>query len=66
MFPSRSRPALTDLARDRILIIDGAMGTEIQGLKLNEVQFRGLLFASCRYDQKGNNDLLILSEPEAV
>ena len=53
-------------ARERILLIDGAMGTEIQGLKLNEAQFRGQRFAACRCDQKGNNDLLILSQPEAV
>ena len=54
------------MARERILLIDGAMGTEIQGLKLNEAQFRGQRFAACRCDQKGNNDLLILSQPEAV
>ena len=54
------------MARERILLIDGAMGTEIQCLKLNEAQFRGQRFAACRCDQKGNNDLLILSQPEAV
>ena len=61
-----SKPTLVELARQRILIIDGAMGTEIQGLKLNEAQFRGQRFATCRCDQKGNNDLLILTQPEAV
>lgn len=58
--------SLRTAARQRILLIDGAMGTEIQGLKLNEAQFRGQRFAACRCDQKGNNDLLILSQPEAV
>jgi 5-methyltetrahydrofolate--homocysteine methyltransferase len=58
--------SLATAARQRILLIDGAMGTEIQGLKLNEAQFRGQRFAACRCDQKGNNDLLILTQPEAV
>lgn len=64
--PRPANRSLTVAARQRILLIDGAMGTEIQGLKLNEAQFRGPRFAACRCDQKGNNDLLILSQPEAV
>ncbi|MBS7805853.1 methionine synthase [Rhizobiales bacterium TNE-4] len=64
--PRAADRSLAAAARQRILLIDGAMGTEIQGLKLNEAQFRGQRFASCRCDQKGNNDLLILSQPEAV
>ena len=64
--PRAADRSLAAAARQRILLIDGAMGTEIQGLKLNEAQFRGQRFAACRCDQKGNNDLLILSQPEAV
>jgi 5-methyltetrahydrofolate--homocysteine methyltransferase len=54
------------LARERILIIDGAMETEIQVLKLNKAQFRGQRFAESGCNQNGNNDLLILLQPEAV
>ncbi|MDB5558558.1 MAG: methionine synthase [Enterovirga sp.] len=58
--------ALRDAARERILVLDGAMGTEIQNLKLSEADFRGERFRDHRHDQKGNNDLLILTQPDAV
>ncbi|MCF1492520.1 methionine synthase [Agrobacterium vitis] len=58
--------ALQQAARERILILDGAMGTEIQGLGLDEDDFRGERFIGCACHQKGNNDLLILSQPEAI
>ncbi|MVA25720.1 methionine synthase [Agrobacterium vitis] len=58
--------ALQQAARERILILDGAMGTEIQGLGLGEDDFRGERFIGCACHQKGNNDLLILSQPEAI
>ncbi len=58
--------ALKKAARERILIIDGAMGTQIQGLGLGEDQFRGERFAGCACHQQGNNDLLILSQPQAI
>ncbi|WJR66236.1 methionine synthase [Neorhizobium sp. CSC1952] len=58
--------ALKAAARERILIIDGAMGTEIQGLGFNEDHFRGDRFAGCACHQQGNNDLLILSQPQAI
>jgi 5-methyltetrahydrofolate--homocysteine methyltransferase len=58
--------ALKAAARERILILDGAMGTEIQGLGFNEGHFRGERFAGCACHQQGNNDLLILSQPQAV
>jgi 5-methyltetrahydrofolate--homocysteine methyltransferase len=53
-------------AAERILVLDGAMGTEIQGLKLDEAAFRGTRFADWPHDLKGNNDLLILTQPDAV
>jgi 5-methyltetrahydrofolate--homocysteine methyltransferase len=60
---------LTKLARERILVLDGAMGTMIQGYKLAEADYRGP--AACRlgehpFDVKGDNDLLALTKPEVV
>ncbi|MGY2047036.1 methionine synthase [Methylobacterium sp. JK268] len=53
-------------AAEKILVLDGAMGTMIQRLKLGEADFRGKRFMDHAHDQKGNNDLLILTQPEAV
>jgi 5-methyltetrahydrofolate--homocysteine methyltransferase len=53
-------------AAKRILVIDGAMGTLIQGLKLSEADFRGERFKDWPRDLKGNNDLLILTKPDAI
>ncbi len=58
--------ALQQAARERILVLDGAMGTEIQGLGLGEDDFRGERFIGCACHQQGNNDLLILSQPQAI
>jgi 5-methyltetrahydrofolate--homocysteine methyltransferase len=63
---SEIRAALEAAARERILILDGAMGTQIQGLGFDEEQFRGEAFAGCACHQQGNNDLLILSQPQAI
>jgi 5-methyltetrahydrofolate--homocysteine methyltransferase len=57
---------LTAAARERILILDGAMGTQIQGLGFAEDHFRGDRFGGCTCHQQGNNDLLILSQPTAI
>src|SRR3954469_15497917 len=57
---------LRDAARERILVLDGAMGTEIQALKLTEADFRGERFRAHGDDLKGNNDLLILTQPDAI
>jgi 5-methyltetrahydrofolate--homocysteine methyltransferase len=58
--------ALNAAARERILILDGAMGTQIQGLGLQEDHFRGDRFSGCSCHQQGNNDLLILTQPQAI
>jgi methionine synthase I (cobalamin-dependent) len=58
--------ALEAAAAERILIIDGAMGTMIQRLKLEEAAFRGDRFAAHAKPVKGNNDLLVLTQPEAI
>lgn len=58
--------ALRAIAEQRILVIDGAMGTQIQELKLGEEDYRGERFRDHPRDLKGNNDLLSLSRPEAI
>ncbi len=57
---------LTEAARQRILVLDGAMGTMIQGYKLDEADYRGEAFADHPSDLKGNNDLLCLTRPEII
>src|SRR5688500_17433239 len=57
---------LHSLLQRRIAIIDGAMGTMIQRLNLEEEDFRGDLFRNNAKDLKGNNDILCLTRPEAV
>ncbi|MGO1246389.1 MAG: methionine synthase [Oceanisphaera sp.] len=51
---------------ERILIIDGGMGTMIQSHRLEEAAYRGERFADWPSDLKGNNDLLVLSQPELI
>jgi methionine synthase I (cobalamin-dependent) len=58
--------ALKQAAARRILIIDGAMGTMIQRLKLDEEAFRAKRFVAHPKPVKGNNDLLVLTQPEAI
>jgi hypothetical protein len=64
--PGETLAALAAAARERILILDGAMGTQIQGLGLGEADFRGHRFGTCDCHQQGNNDLLILTQPEPL
>jgi 5-methyltetrahydrofolate--homocysteine methyltransferase len=63
---SSVRTAFTDALRQRILVLDGAMGTMIQALKLDEQGFRGARFDAWNREVRGNNDLLNLSRPQAV
>ena len=58
--------ALQQALKERILILDGGMGTMIQSYKLEESDYRGERFADWPQDLKGNNDLLILSRPDAI
>ena len=60
---ARELPALL---RQRLVILDGAMGTMIQQLKLTEAQFRGERFADFGRDVKGNNELLSLTRPDVI
>jgi 5-methyltetrahydrofolate--homocysteine methyltransferase len=57
---------IQDCLKERILIIDGAMGTMIQRHKLEEKDYRGQRFADWPIDVKGNNDLLCLTKPEVI
>jgi 5-methyltetrahydrofolate--homocysteine methyltransferase len=57
---------IQDCLKERILIIDGAMGTMIQRHKLEEKDYRGQRFAAWPIDVKGNNDLLCLTKPEVI
>ncbi|HWH71723.1 MAG TPA: homocysteine S-methyltransferase family protein, partial [Candidatus Sulfotelmatobacter sp.] len=54
------------MLRERILILDGAMGTMIQTYKLDEAAYRGERFKNWGHDLKGNNDLLNLTRPEII
>src|SRR6266852_8464717 len=64
--PSPVEAELRRRAGEAILVLDGAMGTEIQDLKLGEAGYRGTRFADWPSDMRGNNDILILSQPDAV
>ena len=57
---------LRNLARERILVLDGAMGTMIQARGFDEAAFRGERFKDFHRDVRGNNDLLILTQPHAI
>ncbi|MDD5057019.1 MAG: methionine synthase [Sideroxydans sp.] len=57
---------IAKLLQQRILILDGAMGTMIQRYKLTEADYRGARFADWHRDLKGNNDLLLLTKPEVI
>jgi 5-methyltetrahydrofolate--homocysteine methyltransferase len=57
---------ISDLLAERILFLDGAMGTMIQRHKLGEADYRGERFADWPSDLKGNNDLLVLTQPHII
>ena len=60
------REQLNSIAEKHILILDGAMGSMIQSLNLNESDFRGSAFAEHPTPLTGCNDLLCLTRPEAI
>src|SRR5512141_1082335 len=68
--PISTRPAriaaLHDALKQRILVLDGAMGTMIQRYKLTEEQYRGERFRDFHKDLRGNNDLLTLTRPQVI
>ncbi len=66
MSTNKIRAALDEIAAKRILIIDGAMGTMIQKHTLGEGHYRGARFQDHSKDVKGNNDLLVLTQPDII
>jgi len=63
---TNTRDLLKRLAAERILVLDGAMGTMIQEMKLDEQGYRGARFDAWNREVRGNNDLLNLSRPDAI
>jgi len=57
---------IKDILKEKILILDGAMGTMIQRYNLKEKDFRGTQFMNSENDLKGNNDLLSITRPEII
>jgi len=57
---------ITRLLDERILLLDGAMGTMIQRYRLSEADYRGKSLAEHTHDLKGDNDLLVLTKPDAI
>ena len=64
--PENKTAHILELLKQRILILDGAMGTMIQRHNLEEADYRGERFADWHCDLKGNNDLLVLTNPDVI
>ena len=60
------KPLVKDLIKEKVLVLDGAMGTMIQEYKFTEEDYRGSRFATYEHPLQGNNDLLTLTQPEAI
>lgn len=57
---------ITEILKERILVLDGAMGTMLQAYKFTEEDFRGEQFKDWKLSVKGNNDMLSITQPEAI
>ena len=66
MIPANQSAKLEALLAERILVLDGAMGTMIQGLRLDEAGYRGERFRAWPSELRGNNDLLVLTQPARI
>jgi 5-methyltetrahydrofolate--homocysteine methyltransferase len=60
------KPNIREIAKERILVIDGAMGSMIQQYRLTEKEFRGERFANFHKDIQGNNELLSITQPQVI
>ena len=58
--------SVTDIIKERILVLDGAMGTMIQQYELEEADYRGEQFKDWHLDIKGNNDILSITQPHII
>jgi len=66
MSPAERVQSLRDLFSQRIVVLDGAMGTMIQKHRLDEAAYRGARYADWHRDLKGGNDLLVLTQPQLI
>ena len=66
MTSQSTEAVLRGLLAERIVYLDGAMGTEVQARKLEEADFRGERFTDHPRALQGNNDLLVLTQPEVI
>ena len=57
---------IREILKDRVLVLDGAMGTMLQAYKFTEEDFRGEQFKDWKLSVKGNNDMLSITQPEAI
>src|ERR1041385_8505944 len=64
--PGKTRKLIQSIAAERIMVLDGAMGTMIQSLGLDEEGYRGARFDAWNREVRGNNDLLNLTRPNSV
>ena len=60
------RPNIKDVLREKILILDGAMGSLIQQYNLTDADYRGERFKNFPHEVKGNNDLLSITRPDVI
>ena len=60
------RPDIQEVLKNRILVLDGAMGSLIQEYKLSDADYRGERFKDFPHEVKGNNDLLSLTRPDVI
>ena len=63
---TEKKTLLGTLLKERILVLDGAMGTMVQEYGFSESDFRGDFFSKHNYDLKGNNDILCMTKPEII
>ena len=66
MKPTAAFDVINKIMKERIMVIDGAMGTAVQKYKLAEEDFRGERFKNHTHDLKGNNDVLVITRPDVV
>ena len=64
--PTKAFDQINKIMKERIMVIDGAMGTAVQKYKLTEEDFRGERFKDHTHDLKGNNDILVITRPDVI
>ena len=60
------KPSIREILKERILVLDGAMGSLIQEYKLTDADYRGERFKDFPHEVKGNNDLLSITRPDII